>query len=63
MACNNKLRYHTDINYKATAAVLASDGEHYISSCNNNLSNNPIHKKTYMKNEVEYLYWYLLDDL
>ena len=64
MVCNNRLYYNEIINYKATAAVLSSeDGQHYVSSCDNNLCNNPIDKKTYIKDGVEYLFWYLLDDL
>ena len=63
MTCKKRIVYNTDINYRATAAVLAKDDNYYISSCNNNISNNPIDCKTYIKDEVEYLYWYPLDDL
>ena len=62
MARNCK-RYNTDIQYRATAMVQASDDKWYVSTCNHNLHNNPIHNKTYMLDGEEYLYWASADDI
>ena len=56
-------QYNSNIRYRVTAMVKASDGEWYISTCNKNFSNNPIHKKTYIKDKEEYFYWASTEDI
>jgi len=55
--------YSNANNYRNLVTCLASDGIWYVSTCDNNLCNNPIHKKTYKRDDKDYLFWISVDEL